>query len=63
MELQFRYLRDISGDIMPGYIEMRDEQGQIWSVPDIHRFWIEKYEPWLAAGNTPLAPEDPWPSE
>ncbi len=30
--------------------------GQVWTVPEGHRIWTEIYEPWLAAGNTPLPP-------
>jgi len=28
--------------------------GDVWTVPEGHRIWLEIYEPWLAAGNTPL---------
>ena len=31
-----------------------DHNDQIWTVPRGHRIWTEIYEPWLAAGNSPL---------
>lgn len=57
------YINPFTNEIDPNTILYKDDGGVVWTVPNTHRFWTETYEPWLAAGNTPLAPEDPWPAE
>lgn len=54
--IQFQQLKDMFGAVRTDAIQYTDENGTVWFVPDTHRFWIEIYQPWLAAGNTPLAP-------
>ncbi|CAJ2907567.1 Uncharacterised protein [Burkholderia pseudomallei] len=55
MAISFRQVKKfMSDDIDPDTIEYTDENGIVWTVPSMHRFWIEIYEPWLAAGNAPL---------
>ncbi len=51
----------LSGEIRSDVILYRDEDNVVWTVPAGHRKWVRIYEPWLAAGNTPLGPDDPWP--
>lgn len=60
--IQFKQMRDIAGNTSSDHVEFRDETGQIWYVPEGHRIWTDIYEPWLATGNTPLGPDDPWPT-
>lgn len=63
MQIQFRQVRDgMTGQINPSLIEYFDAYGNMITVPSGHRIWIETYIPWLAAGNTPLGPDDPWPT-
>lgn len=49
----FQLINDFTGAPQAGVIKYTDPQGQVWTVPEGHRIWIEVYEPWLAAGNTP----------
>ncbi len=52
----FQYMKDeVTGAILQNTIKYTDPAGRVWCVPDGHRIWIEVYEPWLAAGNTPAA--------
>jgi hypothetical protein len=59
--IQFKRIRDIFGEVDPDAILYRDTVGTIWNVRRGLYMWNEIYEPWLAAGNTPLGPDDPWP--
>lgn len=54
--IQFQQLKDMAGSIRTDAIQYTDENGTVWFVPEGHRIWIEVYEPWLAAGNTPMPP-------
>lgn len=61
MQIAFRQFKGSSPTIRDDVIEYRDEDGAVWLVSQGSRVWVEIYEPWLAAGNTPLAPDTPWP--
>jgi hypothetical protein len=50
----FQYIKDLAGNQIPDMIKYTDPDGTITFVPINHRIWVEIYEPWLAAGNTPL---------
>ncbi|MBP0714803.1 hypothetical protein ABXK61_15965 [Burkholderia sola] len=49
-----QYLNPFTGQVDPDVILYTDPDGVVWTVPRGHRIWTEIYEPWLAAGNTPL---------
>jgi hypothetical protein len=52
--MTFQQVNDpITGAVDTMAILYTDPNGLVWTVPQGHRIWIEIYEPWLAAGNTP----------
>lgn len=51
--IQFRQIPAANGVPQQDIIMYIDENGVTWTVPRGHRIWLEVYEPWLAAGNTP----------
>lgn len=53
--IQFKQVPSPNGGSQQDIIAYIDENGVVWTVPKGHRIWLEIYEPWLAAGNTPLA--------
>ncbi|AAQ63341.1 hypothetical protein Nazgul41 [Burkholderia phage BcepNazgul] len=62
MEIAFRQFKGSSPDVRDDVVQYRDADGAVWLVPKDSSVWIDIYEPWLAAGNTPLGPDDPWPT-
>ena len=61
MNINFKYIKAPDNSIRDDAILYFDADGSETFVPRNHRIWIEIFEPWLAAGNTPLGPDDPWP--
>jgi hypothetical protein len=55
--MMFKQIMDMAGNIVSTHIKYTDPAtGQVWDIPEGHRLWVELYEPWLAAGNTPTPP-------
>ena len=51
--MNFQQFKDVIGQIDPDMIWYTDDNGQRWSVPQGHRFWLI-YQEWIAQGDTPL---------
>lgn len=50
-----------STEIDPNYVKYYADDGSIYFIAPGTWLWNDYYLPWLAAGNTPLGPDDPWP--
>lgn len=55
-DIQFQQVKLLNGSIDPDIIKYTDPNGQVWMVARDTWQWRDIYEPWLAAGNTPLPP-------
>jgi hypothetical protein len=52
--MQFKLMKDKDGNPTDSVIQMTDEDGVVWGVPNDpeNRHW-KKYQEWLALGNEP----------